>query len=1549
MLKQLLQWLQRFFKWLSGGKWISSRHVTEKKLLAPPPELSNSDLEFLFTQLLEGVYQARGQEWALKYLQRMEDRIDDQRWLEWLSSFGDRLLASPAPNSELASRLVDLGELDIGEISELAYEIGIQLMTRNLGDEFVDFQMAGDDIPEDSPQQVWEYQAPNYFSEYETEAENQLEPGWEGQVVNNQGEFATDSQFLEPIQPRSYQDNTDISSTPPDLPLPEPVAETEAQVPSNSQFTTIPQPWQYQEDILETPPLPAPVEDEEIAETEAQVPNNSQFTTIPQPWQYQEDILETPPLPAPVEDEEIAATEAQVPSNSQFTTIPQPWQYQEDILETPPLPAQVEDEEIADSQIREPIQSTSYAADTKENISTPPTTEIWGEQAADFPVTTPTSESVVEQTEEIEISPTTPLNSHHENHGIQVRQTPAEPATTTWGENLPGNLSQEPVAHTLDELLVRLQQSASLVQQLSSGLHNQPVETLEAGGQQTSQSVEESAQSWFFQGLQQAKQGNLSAALSSYERAIALKPQAYEYWFNTGLTLFHLGNYESALSAYQRAIALKPDFSKGWYNQGITLAALSRLEEAMAAFDQAIAIKPDYQEAWADRGWVLRKLKQYQSAIASYDQALQIQPQNPESLCHQGMVLAAAGETQAAIKNYGQALQLLPTYEEAWYKLGDALVQLGRSEDAIPYYERAMELNQNHYQAWCGRAMAWYNLGRYNDALVSCETALEINPKYGLGWYQRGIILSGLGRQEEAIASYDWAIEITPQLDSAWLQRGISLYQLGQWSEAITSFDRAIAIAPQNHEAWYFKGTALDKLSRWQEAIAAYQRASEIKPDFHDVWIDQGVALIQLGNLEAAIAAWDKALELKPDFYLAWYNRGVALDNLQRYPEAVSSYDQAVYFQPDFDLAWYNRGVALFYLGQLEEAIASYDRALAIKPDYWEAWISRANAVEKSSYCDPHLSFESDIAHRNPALNQRGYYGKVATYEEGLQHIHQDTHPEPWGRFHLAIGNALYSQGRRDGAYRDYWMQAVAEYDLALSTLTMQDFPQLHLEVLQSQIIALLGLGQISQAKELHEQGMNVWGYLLGDTQFTEADKKQLSLKVAGLGQLAVDLSIQSGEFVSALEIAEQGKNACLTWQLYGWNEEIYSPTYKSIQQLLSSTTAIVYWHISPYGMHTFVLKQNYPEPIHIFTPMVNPGVNNQFPLPEVVQRLVDLEDWVQDWDWQYQEYRQTARDKQSKVTHSWRLLMEQRLEYLREILNIANIEEELQNINQLILVPHQDLHRFPLHELFHGNYVITYLPSTQIGLLGQSTAFNINRQQSLLSVEYPNSNGYLPLRFTKLQTEAVNQMFANCTSIVTGKATKNQLENALENHHQILHFNGYGINNFTNSDESALLLTGDEKLTLVDICNHSLASYKLVCLAANETLVSGNNQTLNIEYVGLASGFLSQGVNYVLAPLWTVESAASTLVIVEFYRNLQQGKLPTQALATATRWLREVTAGELVRWYEDLLSDLGKEELSQKADLATELYRIKQMSADEQLYTHPYYWAGFTIVGNSE
>ncbi|MEH2432865.1 MAG: tetratricopeptide repeat protein [Nostoc sp.] len=1282
MLRRISQSLKRFLKRLIESKQTrrSLKGGRGRNVVGVIPELTNADLEQLFIQLLEGVHQARGQQWALRYLQRLENRIPAERWIDWLVMFGETLLASPAPNPLLASQMVQLGELGIGRIGDVAYNIGIRLMQNSpIPIEYEDNQAQdgvemtpGQALIRDLGEQLWEYDEGNAI---------EATPGQE--LIRNLGE----------------------------------------------------QLWEYDEgNVGES------TTDEEILPTS---PGQELIRSLgEQLWEY--DLQDVEPIT--LAPENVSSEEELTENLEELVLEYEPEDTQSIIRENLPLPA-AEDSITSLAQLR------------------------FGDEEKVTP--TKTATNVLSTREKTELT-TSDLES-------------------TWDKTLT-NLEPN-VAYTLDELWVSLDQSTNLVQQLAANLadqSNNPSGIIE----RRSDNPVTQAKTWFYQGLSQAKTGDLLGAIASYDQAIKLQPKFPEYWFNRGLTLFHLERFDEAIASYQTATELKPDFYKAWYNRGRTLGELGYFEEAIASFDKAIEIKPDYQEAWSSRGLALLKL----------------------------------------------------------------------------------------------------------------------------GWLP----------------------------------------------EAISSYDHALHLEPEDQENWYYRGIALAVGEQFAEAIISYDKALEIHPEYHEVWIDRGVVLFNLGRWSEAIASWDKALSVQGDFYLAWYNRGIALDNLGRHQEAIASYQQTIAIKPDFHLAWYNQAVALFSLEQFGEAIACYDNALQIKQDYWEAWIGRGNAIGNLVDSEALLNLSSRITATNPALQQGGYEGKLASYEEGLKHLRTDTHPEGWGRLHVAIGNTYYDRGKKHPNSRDYWRKAASEYHQALLTLTLEYFPQLHLEVLQSLSKVLMGLGQTTQVQELLQRGTDLLQQLLSEETRSDESKKQLALKFAGFEQLAVDLAVESGDLVEAWQIAEQGKNACLNWLLSGWNDQIYSPDYGAIQQLFNPTTAIIYWHISPVALHTFILKDQAPSPILLFTPMQDPGAIplgedairlNELPLPEAVQRLIEFETWLEDWHQQYQEYRSTAQDKESKSQHSWRVDMEQKLLQLYEILNISTIAQELEGITQLVLIPHRDLSRLPIHTLFHlsnpspeelpnveSNFSVTYLPSAQIGLSIKTEEIWQWQNQLLLSVEHPESAAYPTLKFAKLESEVVSQMFNNIKRIQGSEATKTLVENALFANYNIFHFTGRVTNNLAEPKKSELALAGEDKLTL-DECQQNLANYNLITLSACENL-SPSNHTISSEYVSLVSGFVSQGVPHVVSTLWSVESSASALVMIEFYRRLQPNKSAVTALAEATRWLKELTAGELTKWYEDILNNLHPDELRIQTYLATQLYRNSKMASDKNLYNHPYYWAAFTITG---
>jgi len=894
---------------------------------------------------------------------------------------------------------------------------------------------------------------------------------------------------------------------------------------------------------------------------------------------------------------------------------------------------------------------------------------------------------------------------------------------------------------------------------------------------------------------------------------------------------------------------------------------------------------------WFEQGTQKYMNGDFIGAIASYDRALEIKPDKHEAWDNRGFALVNLGRLEEAIASYDRALEIKPDFHQAWNNRGIALHKLGRFEQAIASYDRALEFKPDFHQAWINRGVALGNLGRFEEAIASYDRALEIKPDLHQAWYNRGVALYNLGRFEEAIASYDRALEFKPDKHEAWTNRGVALYNLGRFEQAIASYDRALEIKPDYHLAWNNRGFALGNLGRFEQAIAFYDRALEIKPDFHLAWDNRGIALANLGRLAEAIASYDRALEIKPDYHEAWGNRGIALADLGRLEEAIASYDRALEIKPDYHEAWYNRGIALADLGRLEEAIASYDRALEIKPDYHEAWYGRGWAVcslSKNRISTPSLEA---LIYRKPivALNDREPH--IFALREALPHLIQGS--PPWGQIYRYLGQAYLEHSQYKENASPYWREAIRH--------------------------------EIPEARFYQQQGRHLFTRLRAQKR----DKPAFERKFSSFSHLEIDLLIEENHPLDAIEQAEFYKNRCLTWILDNWQENPTSPDYATIQSLTDPNKAIIYWYLSEDNLTTFII-----------TPEADPVIVE----PEQRRQLArQFRTWLTEWDKQYLDYA-SKKETENKQNHPWRLSLNSRFAQLKRILQIDKILEPLPvSVDSLILIPHRDLHRFPLHTLFPEKYTATYLPSAQVGLRPQS---GDSSYSPLLSVEDPKTE-QKPMDFAQLESAIISHILQPSQRISPKKASRENVRKALENAHKTFHFTGHGFYDSFRPQESAIALS-DGLLTVRDINKLNLSSYRLVCLAACETALTGKDG-ITTEYVGLVSAFLAAGATNVVSTLWPVKEISSAWFMINFYQRLLAGESPALALKNTQNWLKNITWQQLANWIEQLgqLPDLreGVDRLEVRA--ANTLKEGSTIGLDQLTeYSDPYHWAAYTLTG---
>ncbi len=246
-----------------------------------------------------------------------------------------------------------------------------------------------------------------------------------------------------------------------------------------------------------------------------------------------------------------------------------------------------------------------------------------------------------------------------------------------------------------------------------------------------------------------------------------------------------------------------------------------------------------------------------------------------------------------------------------------------------------------------------------------------------------------------------------------------------------------------------------------------------------------------------------------------------------------------------------------------------------------------------------------------------------------------------------------------------------------------------------------------------------------------------------------------------------------------------------------------------------------------------------------------------------------------------------------------APIETRLQ-AQHLVIVPHGVLHRVPFQALFDGQqyliekFSISYAPSATIHALCCKRP--INRQGPALVMGVPDQ--VAPL--IKDEARSVAAIVPRAELLLEGAATAEVLRTKGPLY-RFIHIATHGYFR-QNSPMFSGIRLGDSVLSLMDLYRFKLPA-ELITLSGCATGLStvGNGD----ELLGLVRGLIYAGAGSALLTLWDVHDASTLEFMTTFYDHLMAGANKAIALQRAANELRA-------------------------------------------RYPHPYYWAPFSLVGNS-
>lgn len=886
---------------------------------------------------------------------------------------------------------------------------------------------------------------------------------------------------------------------------------------------------------------------------------------------------------------------------------------------------------------------------------------------------------------------------------------------------------------------------------------------------------------------------------------------------------------------------------------------------------------------------------------------------------------------------------------------------------AIACFENVLEVHTlNTFPT--GWAMVQYNLGRAYDDLRQVGQNYEHRAE----------------NCEKAIECYEKALEVyTPEANSIWW--GNCHYNLG--------------IA-------YNERTQGDPAENQEKAINHYQDALRVRT-YDDYPQDWAVTQMNLGNayLDNIFGERKENIEMA----IKCYQEALKVYNPETLPEDWAR------LKNNLGLAYRNRTS-----GDKEEnlqlAIACFEEALTVRtssnmPELWAmtqnnlaaTYLETENIQQAIALCQEVL--DSGIRENYPqesAMSQYQlgvFYKKQQRITEAIQLFQSALEiftPAAFPKLCRGVGSAL-----GDTAFNTkQWSTAIDGYSRAIEALEntrgWATKESRRVEILRSDIPlyqrivqAYINNGQLEKAFEYAERSR---GKRLVDLMATNLyqdgniplDIKKLNdqyeakqweidniynqnrkqMEIGSNSSTQAAIATNNPEDIERLETEKQQ-----IWEqlrksdfVLAAQKQVSIPNFKEMKQLVdNSKTALLSFYTTSDNTYIFILRENGIQ-LHICT---GEGIEN-------------LQAWiVENWLSVYENDNSIWENNISDFLKE----LAQRLQ-LTKVIN-----EHLQGIEEIILVPHIYLHLMPFaalpiaeNEYLGDKFLIRYTPSCQV------LDFCKKRPSIETAVKYgtvEDATDDLPC--ASFECEEIARLYDIPEQLRlkgSSQATKENYRQLVKQEKvQVLHSSHHASSNLEQPLESILLLANGEKLTLGELLTPAWRVPDLleVFLSCCETNLGNPDITDDILTIGF--GFLCAGARNVVSTLWSVEELATAIFCIIYYQRRKQGMSRPLALQKAQQELRNLTGKNFeLRYKESLTKMLGEklpqakdnlkkaenklndypenspeclaweQEWAKRYDIVKKIEnaknRLTPLCSEEYPFSHLIYWAGFTCSG---
>lgn len=273
-------------------------------------------------------------------------------------------------------------------------------------------------------------------------------------------------------------------------------------------------------------------------------------------------------------------------------------------------------------------------------------------------------------------------------------------------------------------------------------------------------------------------------------------------------------------------------------------------------------------------------------------------------------------------------------------------------------------------------------------------------------------------------------------------------------------------------------------------------------------------------------------------------------------------------------------------------------------------------------------------------------------------------------------------------------------------------------------------------------------------------------------------------------------------------------------------------------------------------------------------------------------------------------------------------------NIDTLLYSMRSGLRLLPIAALHDGEEYL--IENYSVGMLPSLSLLNAQFDQSIadaqvLAMGASSFDSFAPLPGVPIEVDRIRDRWPGETFLNEDFTKDVLLEQRSQTPYELIHLATHAAFNPGDVNNSYIQLWGDNTLRLGDLLEMDWDSPTVDLLVLSACRTAVGSAEAEMGFAGLAVG---AGVRSAVASVWSVSDLGTLALMDEFYNQLSAQPIKAEALRAAQLSMlhgqTELVDGQLVMPAGESISLPENLTINDQADLS-----------------HPYYWAGFTMIGS--